>query len=79
MDTRSGVSTVAAAYEYLFGIGWRDTVCAVTLSGMTEQTVQTRADTWEALLKAVRESAPNAEPAELKCLAEAYELLMRHA
>lgn len=30
-------------------------------------------------MKAIRESAANAAPAEVRWLAEAYELLMRHA
>jgi hypothetical protein len=46
---------------------------------MTEQTAAIRGETWYELLKAVKSAAPTADPEELKDLAEAYELLMRHA
>lgn len=45
---------------------------------MTEQTANLLADTWERLLVAVRDSAAEAGPDEVKALAEAYELLTRH-
>lgn len=38
-----------------------------------------RTEAWELLLTAVKEAAPTADPDELKDLAKAYELLMRHA
>lgn len=45
---------------------------------MTEQVAKLRADAWERLMVAIRDSASTADPDEVKALAEAYELLLRH-
>ena len=46
---------------------------------MTEQAGTLRTDAWEQLMATIRDSAGTADPEDVKLLAEAYELLMRHA
>lgn len=82
VDTRCGCPLWPSTMNLYSGIGWRHTVCAARLSGMTEPTAQSERvqdEAWKALLNAVVTAAPRADPEGIKELAEAYELLMHHA